>query len=188
MSEVGMSGVRATSPAPGWPDAVSPGPDLARLALHADASARAAIESVLGVEMPTTPLSSRRGGGRTVLHLAPDEWLVLSEPGSAPALVDALYKSVSAPMSAVDVSDRQLPIAVSGANAEALLNAGCPLDLSLAAFPVGMATRTLFGKAGVVLWRTAEAAFHMEVWRSFHDYCLQVLQLAALDLDAEVAL
>ena len=47
------------------------------------------------------------------------------------------------------------------------LNAGCPLDLSLKAFPVGMATPTIFDKAETVLWRRAATTFHVEVWRSF---------------------
>jgi sarcosine oxidase subunit gamma len=42
--------------------------------------------------------------------------------------------------------------------------------LGLIAFPIGMCTRTLFGKAEIVLWRTGEAQFHIEVWRSFAGY------------------
>jgi sarcosine oxidase subunit gamma len=38
-----------------------------------------------------------------------------------------------------------------------------------------MCTRTLFGKAEIVLWRTAPDAFHIEVWRSFARYVLDCL-------------
>ena len=47
-----------------------------------------------------------------------------------------------------------------------------------AAFPVGMCTRTLFGKAEIVLWRTAPRPFRIEVWRSFAPYVLGCLDEA----------
>ena len=50
---------------------------------------------------------------------------------------------------------------------------------SLKAFPVGFATRTLFDKAEIVLWRRAEATFHIEVWRSFAPYLAASLAEAA---------
>jgi sarcosine oxidase, subunit gamma len=33
-----------------------------------------------------------------------------------------------------------------------------------------MATRTIFEKAEIVLWRTGPETFHVEVWRSFAPY------------------
>jgi sarcosine oxidase, subunit gamma len=76
------------------------------------------------------------------------------------------------------VSQRQSALRMSGPRADALLNTGCPLDLSLARFPVGMCTRTLLGKAEVVLWRTDAAEFHLEVARSFQDYVAGLLREA----------
>ena len=72
--------------------------------------------------------------------------------------------------SLVDVSHRQIGLIASGPAAARVLNAGCPLDLDPRAFPVGMATRTLYDKAEIVLWRRGESAFHVEVWRSFAPY------------------
>ena len=60
-----------------------------------------------------------------------------------------------------------------------ILNAGCPLDLDLHAFPVGFATRTLFDKIEIVLWRRAETTFHVEVWRSFAPFVAASLAEAA---------
>jgi sarcosine oxidase subunit gamma len=62
-----------------------------------------------------------------------------------------------------------------------MLNAGCPLDLDERAFPVGMATRTLFMKADIVLWRVAEQKFHIEVWRSFAPYVWSLLEVIGLE-------
>jgi sarcosine oxidase, subunit gamma len=81
--------------------------------------------------------------------------------------------------SLVDISHRQLALQIEGAEASALLNVGCPLDLDLSAFPVGMCTRTILGKADVVLWRTGARQFHLEVWRSFADYVVAFLSEAA---------
>ncbi len=78
--------------------------------------------------------------------------------------------------SLVDVSHRQTAIAVQGPEAALALNAAVPLDLSPDAFPVGMATRTIFEKVEIALWRTDETAFRLEVWRSFAPYVLALLQ------------
>jgi sarcosine oxidase subunit gamma len=64
---------------------------------------------------------------------------------------------------------------VSGLHAPTILSGACPLDLDLGEFPVGMCTRTVFAKADIVLWRTQEQAFHLEVWRSFAGYVTGVL-------------
>jgi sarcosine oxidase subunit gamma len=72
---------------------------------------------------------------------------------------------------------------VSGPQAAALLSAGCPLDLELSAFPVGMCTRTMLSKAEVVLWRTAADQFRLEVWRSFAAYVTEYLATAARDIN-----
>ena len=49
------------------------------------------------------------------------------------------------------------------------------LTWTLQFFPVGMCTRTVLGKAEVVLWRTDAQAFRLEVWRSFAPYVAQFL-------------
>ena len=81
----------------------------------------------------------------------------------------------------VEISHRQVALQVSGPHASAILNTGCPLDLDLTAFPIGMCTRTMLGKAEIVLWRTGAAEFHLEVWRSFSDYVSRWLLEASQD-------
>ena len=71
----------------------------------------------------------------------------------------------------------------SGAGVTELLSAGCPLDLHLRAFPVGMCTRTLLAKAPIVLWRTAAEEFHLEVWRSLAPYVQQLLREVAREFE-----
>ncbi len=116
------------------------------------------------------------GAGRAALWLGPDEWLLLAPPAEGPALAAALARAMEGqPHSLVDVSDRQTAIEITGPDAAAALNAGCPLDLDPEAFPVGMCTRTVLAKAEIVLWRTAPATFRVEVARSFAAYAWSFL-------------
>jgi sarcosine oxidase subunit gamma len=121
------------------------------------------------------------GGGLAALWLGPDEQLLLG-----PEMSDigaALRHGLSGlPHSLVDVSHRQAALEVRGSRATVLLNAGCPLDLDLSEFPVGMCTRTVLAKAEIVLWRTSRDVFHVEVWRSFVDYVSRFLAEAAREI------
>jgi sarcosine oxidase, subunit gamma len=157
---------------------LTPAPVASRLALRAPAASLKALSSALGVSIPDTPKTSGREGGRSVLWLGPDEWLVIDEDG---ADLVALLSGVSLLHSATDVSHRNVGIIVSGPGAEAALSGGCPQDLSIGAFPVGACSRTLFGKAETVMFRTEDDTFRIECWRSFSDYVFGLLAEAAED-------
>lgn len=76
---------------------------------------------------------------------------------------------------------------ITGHRAVWCLNAFCALDLDLDAFPIGMCSRTLIGKAEVVLWRIAAEVFHIDVPRSFVPYVWACLEEARLEFtDTEV--
>ena len=108
---------------------------------------------------------------RVALWLGPDEWLVIADEGVAlPA---------SQPMTSItDVSHAFTGIAVHGPRAASAINAFCALDLDLSAFPVGMCTRTIFGKAQIILWRLDVELFRIEVARSFARYIWDLLEEA----------
>ena len=156
-------------------------PPAGRVSLRAPEDSINSVSRALGLTLPRAPKTSAAKGGRTALWLGPDEWLVLDEAGGDLVADCGKAKTLH---SAVDVSHRNVAIAVSGAAAEAVLNAGCPQDLSLDAFPVGAATRTVLGKAEIVLYRTAEDSFRVECWRSFSDYVFTFLSDAARDATA----
>ncbi|WP_284759433.1 sarcosine oxidase subunit gamma [Agrobacterium sp. fls2-241-TYG-188a] len=149
-----------------------------RLSLRARADAVAELSQTLDISLPQTPKTSTTSGLRAALWLGPDEWLVIDQGESN--LMEACA-SVTAAHSATDVSHRNVAMTVSGEGAEATLNAGCPQDLSLEAFPVGACSRTLFGKAEVVLLRVTEDTFRVECWRSFADYVFGLLEEGARD-------
>jgi sarcosine oxidase, subunit gamma len=132
--------------------------------------------AAFAVELPTVPMRSCRHGDRAALWLGPDEWLLLAPEAEGAALAAALSSAVGdTPASLVDVSHRQVGLVVAGPRAEQLLNAGCPLDLGSADFPIGMCTRTILAKVEIVLLRTHDDVFRVEVARSFAPYVVAFL-------------
>lgn len=155
-----------------------------RFVLRGDVAVRLAAGTAFGVALPEQPCGSARQDQRAALWLGPDEWLLMDLSGPSEAAQHALTAALAGlPHSLVDVSHRQTAIAVEGPKAELALNAFVPLDLSHTAFPVGMATRTIFEKAEIVLWRRAADAFHVEVWRSFAPYVADLLSIVQSELD-----
>ncbi|MFG1374394.1 sarcosine oxidase subunit gamma family protein [Xanthobacter oligotrophicus] len=107
---------------------------------------------------------------RFAARLGPDEWLLVLPDGEGPATRAALESDLSGRFfSLVEAGHRNVGIAVTGPHAADVLNAGIALDLSNAAFPQGSATRTLLGKADVVVVRLG-GGFRVECWRSFAPY------------------
>ncbi|PTE09976.1 sarcosine oxidase subunit gamma [Mesorhizobium helmanticense] len=156
-------------------------PPAERISLRAPEASVAALAKALGVTLPRKPKTSASKAGRTALWLGPDEWLIIDEAGKDP-LADCA--EVTALHSAVGISHRNIAISVTGPAAAAAVNSGCPQDLSLDAFPMGAASRTILGKVEIVLLRTAEDAFRVECWRSFSDYVFTFLSEATRDAAA----
>ena len=160
--------------------ALADSPPAARFVFRGGEAARAACSAAFGVALPEALGAARASGDRAALWLGPDEWLLIADGESPEALAAAIEAGVETlPHSLVDVSQRQVALAVTGADAARVLGAGCPLDLRPKAFPPGMATRTLFDKAEIVLWRRAETDFRVEVWRSFSPWLTAALTEAA---------
>lgn len=134
-------------------------PPLIRLIIRGDAH-------TVGMTPPDT-CRAVTDGERSLLWLGPDEFLLLSPNNDVPPLPNA-----------VDVSHRDTALSVSGPRAAWAINAFCALDLHPTAFPVGMCMRTVFGKAGIMLWCTHEQTFHIDVARSFAPYVWDCLEEA----------
>lgn len=126
------------------------------------------------------PLNSVRGTPeRVAARIGPGEWLLICPEGAGAAAAPAIAGDLAGCFfSLVAVGHRNAAFLISGPQAADILNAGIALDLSDAAFPPGAATRTLLGKAEVVVVRTG-ADFRVECWRSFAPYVHAFLQEAA---------
>ena len=167
-------------PAAAWLE--SPGP-ASRFIFRGSAAARAGAGQAFGVVLPEAACRAATDGARAALWLGPDEQLLLAPDGEVELIEASLARALQAhAYSLVDVSHRQVGLNIHGPHAEWLLESQCPLPLNLRDFPVSMCTRTVFGKAEVLLWRTDEQAFRLEVWRSFSLYVVQLLHEVAREL------
>jgi sarcosine oxidase subunit gamma len=177
--------VAQPAPNPAGVAVLTPALPAVRLLLRG-ADAIVAASAAFGVALPVVPCRAATVGARVALWLGPDEWLLLAPETETGTLGHALSGALAGIAHAlVDISHRQTALLLEGPGAASMLNAGVPLDLAPDAFPVGMVTRTLFDKTEIVLWRTAETSFRIEVWRSFAPYLVELLTIAR---DEEAAL
>ncbi|MDH4441605.1 MAG: sarcosine oxidase subunit gamma [Rhizobium sp.] len=157
---------------------LTPALPATRVSLRAGADAVAALSKSLGLKLPTKPKTSAATKGRTAFWIGPDEWLLIDEKGGD---LMADCAASGALHSATDISHRNTAVIVSGPAAADTINSASPLDLSLAAFPVGAVTRSVFGKIEIILYRVDEETFRVECWRSFADYAFGMLAEGAED-------
>jgi sarcosine oxidase, subunit gamma len=147
---------------------------LARLTVRGEMTAIAAALAASTIPAVVEICRATIKGDWAALWLGPDEQLLIGPEQQGPALATELEAKLGGlDHAVVDVGHRQGAFELTGAQAAPLLNSGCPLDLRLAKFPVGMCTRTVLAKAEIVLWRRAPERFHLEIWRSFAPYLAQ---------------
>jgi sarcosine oxidase, subunit gamma len=155
---------------------LTPLPEMTRLVFRGGLQAQAACDRGLGLDLPRTALKAAHRDQKIVLWQGPDEWLIILPQSDRIERLRSLREALEGlPHSLVEVSHRNVGMVLRGGDVEKLLNAGCPLDLSPAAFPVGMTSRTIFAKADITLWRLEVETFHVEVGRSFTPYLIGVL-------------
>jgi len=156
---------------------LEPASPCERISLRAEPDAVPSVGKALGLSLPVRPKTSASTDGTVALWLGPDEWLVLGPSGSGLASRLARLRKFSP--SVVDVSHRNTAIIAEGSHTAVALNSGCPQDLSIQAFPQGACSRTILGKAEVILLRETPNRFRIECWRSFSDYVWNFLVDAA---------
>lgn len=146
-------------------------PESLRYSVRIKKADLAAVKKVSGLKFPSKIGKTDISAGRHILCLGPDEWLIVADSKEKTKLGTAFAKIQKGHVvSIVDVSHRNIGFGLTGVNAVRAINAGCPLDLSLEAFPIGKTSRTVFESASIVLTRTGEMEFSIECWRSFAPY------------------
>jgi len=121
---------------------------LAKVNLRADP----ALAARRAFALPPAPNTWRLTGGREVLWLGPDEWLVVAEPGSAPAILEELERALGGlHHSVVDVSADRAVVELAGGDRMDLLTRGCGLDLHPRSWRDGMCAQTLLARVPVLL-------------------------------------
>ena len=126
------------------------------IALRGDAASPAFRKAVEGAVAPLPEIrrvSTR--GDRTLLWMAPDEWLALVPHGDAAAVLTDLGEAMAGEHHlAVDVSDARAVFRLTGDGVREALAKGAPVDLSRAAFGVGDLRRTDVAGARSLLMRS----------------------------------
>lgn len=157
-------------------------PERARFSLRVKPDHRVALVSQTGIALPAKIGETIIDGDDMRFCLGPDEWLLISPIEMREERRKGFQEAAKTiPFSFVDISHRNVGVSIAGALAARVLNTGCPLDLSLERFPVGKATRTVFERAQIVLFREAEQTFYVELWRSFAPYFLGLIEKAAAE-------
>jgi sarcosine oxidase subunit gamma len=145
----------------------------------------AALEEVLGTAPPTAPNTVASGDDLALLWLGPDEWLALrhaAPPEAEAQLAARLRDALGALHAAVtEVGEQYVCIHVAGAQARAVIEKGCPLDLHAKVFGgVGHCAQSHLSKTAILLHQVSEEpAFDLYTRRSFADYLWRWLEDAA---------
>ena len=161
---------------------VTAAPSATRISLRMREADVGDVARALSIDLSSRINTAATAGSLSSLRLGPDEWLLLADGDPSPVLHDLLSGRIEAkPYAAVDITDRLVGLEIAGPEVEDVLAAGCPLPLETQAFPVGRATRTLYAKAEIVLWRRAEQRFRIEVGRSFAPYLVGLLATVIRD-------
>jgi sarcosine oxidase subunit gamma len=149
-----------------------------RFSLRLRPDTAAELRNAAGFQLDASINTCVVAGARTSARLGPDEWLLLGPEAQSETLAQELDSALAGRFfSLVDISHRNVAITVAGARAREVINGGCPLDLHDEVFLPGRATRTLLGKAEIVLLRPgAQRLYRVECWRSFAPYVLAFLQ------------
>ena len=162
---------------------VSPAIPEAQWLLHCSPEDAPSLALAAGISLPLQMLRSEETEGVHALHLAPDEWLLIAPAEQSAGLAARFEAAGHLALSLVDIGERSLGVDLGGERAADLVNAGCPLDLRENSFPAGSCSRTLLGKAAVMLWRLpGQNGFRLQYGRSFDDYVTAFIRLAAQDL------
>jgi sarcosine oxidase, subunit gamma len=146
------------------------------------------VKDALGVELPLAANTWNQGGGRAVVWLSPDEWLVISPPGAGQEALDRLDDALHGTFHATtDQSSGYTVIRVQGERAAETLAKGCTLDLSGPGFDQGQCAQTNVAKTGaLIIVREAGLCYDVVVRRSFADYLWLWLMDAGVEYGVKV--
>jgi sarcosine oxidase, subunit gamma len=161
-------------------------PPEARFVLRLGAADAARLGKVGGLDIMQPINRMSRTETRLAARLGPDEWLLIAPEAEAEVVQQDVAQALAGcPHALVDVSHRNAAIRVTGTAAAVVINAGCPLDLGRDRFAPCAASRTLLGKAEIVLLHIATAegdgGYRIECWRSFARYVHAFLVQAATE-------
>ncbi len=152
-----------------------------------------AVARVAGVEPPVAAGTVATAGGRAILWLGPDEWLVVTPAGEEVGLAEALNAALAGRRaSATDVTDNYTTVRIAGPKARWVLAKGWAVDLHPNAFGPGRVAQSNLALTNAILRQTDgkgagdAPCFEILVRPSFAKYLWDWLTDAALEVGYRV--
>jgi len=146
--------------------------------------------TVLGMELPTSPRTSVQKAGVNILWLSIDQWLITTPLKSHDKTLSALTKKLAKNHSLVcDMSDARSIIRLSGDQVREILIKGCSFDATQPDFKPGTVRRLLFAEVAALAHfvdRNPDV-IDLYVFRSYANYVWEWLLQTAHE-DAGVGL
>jgi sarcosine oxidase subunit gamma len=139
------------------------------------------VKKVVGVDIPTTYNRFHTAGQRSCIWLGPDEWLILSENGTADEIRAELDGPKFGHIAVVEVSDAFGSVTIKGPHTRDVLAKHCAIDFHPSVFTAGMAAQSLLSHAGVIITCIEEDKLMILGRTSFMPYILDLLEDAALE-------
>jgi sarcosine oxidase subunit gamma len=148
----------------------------------------AGVTKALGMAPPTIPNTTAGDQETLIVWTAPNEWLLVTEPGAEVGVAEALSRALSAVHHAVtDTSDQSTVIRLSGRDARTVMAKGCALDLHPRVFTPGRAAQSHLAQALICFWQVDDApSYDIVVRASFAAYLWAWLIDASLEFGARV--
>ena len=140
-----------------------------------------AVTAVLGVPLPTQPLSSAESGIARVYWISPNEWQIVVEGSQTYTIEKGLREVLNGHYALVNISGGQTLLRLSGSNAIKVLMKSVAYDVHINNFPIGKVVTTTFARTQVLLKRVAEEQFELIIRRSFADYIYDWLLQASAE-------
>ena len=158
--------------------------DATLITVRCSAAVLDLVDLPMGLAFPRTANRFATAGTTRVLWVGPDDWMIIDARADAPDLLAALESAFAGHDAAViDVSGNRVRFRVSGADARALMNRACPLDLDPPHFGAGQCAGTLVARAQAFVLQVDDApCYELLVRRSFAAYLADWLVTAAQGL------
>jgi len=170
------------------PLTIVPEVPLGKLVLRGEPDVAKTASDTLGWLLPERVNRATAGDDARALRLGPDEYLLLVPPAAVAAMHERLVRALTGRHHAlVDISARLVAIELTGAAARDTLAAACPLDLHPSTFGPDQTTRTVFGKAEVILDCLGPQEIRLLTNRSFAPYVRRLLAEAGREFGIDHA-
>lgn len=139
------------------------------------------LKRVVGTSLPREANSFAVSGDRVIVWCGPDEWLILSENGTADTIMGELDTPEAGHVAVTNISDALGGLALSGPHVRDVLAKHCALDFHASAFTPGMAQQSLLSHAGVNIICRGDNDFLIIGRTSFMPYIAELMMDAAIE-------